>query len=275
MRTVSKAGLGSIAVLVLLVAGEAGAQRATGHGPGAGYPMPGATGGVHAAPPPMAHTAPRMMVRPGPMAGRPSVSRWGGATGGRWPGGSSAPGGYGAYRRPYRGWALPTYWIAPRFDVVEWRRYGLTPPPVGYRWTRYYDDAVLIDRRGSVYDSRGGIDWDGRDDGYGDRHDDGYGGDDMIYQDGGMLSSPIGPDHDDGSRWVSADGATTVTTTSGGRGDYYQGGSTVVTVRSAPMVTTTTTTEVVEDRVSYGPRKVYRTYRGKYVRQPVAKYLRR
>jgi len=107
-------------------------------------------------------------------AGQP---RWGSKVGGRWWGGANAPGGWNAYRRPYRGYALPSYWIAPRFYVSDWQAYGLTQPAYGYNWVRYYDDAVLVDGRGSVYDTRNGIDW--------DRYDDGYAGDDRVYADSG------------------------------------------------------------------------------------------
>lgn len=108
-------------------------------------------------------------------AGQP---RWGSKVGGRWWGGANAPGGWSAYRRPYRGYALPSYWIAPRFYITDWQAYGLTQPAGGYNWVRYYDDAVLVDGRGSVYDTRSGIDW--------DRYGDGdYTGDDRVYADSG------------------------------------------------------------------------------------------
>ena len=113
--------------------------------------------------------------------GRPPVvhagqPRWGSKVGGRWWGGANAPGGWNAYRRPYRGYALPSYWIAPRFFINDWQGYGLTQPGAGYHWVRYYDDAVLVDGRGSVYDTRDGIHW--------DRYDDGYAGDDRVYASG-------------------------------------------------------------------------------------------
>lgn len=90
-------------------------------------------------------------------AGQP---RWGGRVGGRWWAGGQAPGGWSAYRRPVRGTALPPYWVSPRWSIADWSGYGLPRPPYGYTWTRYYDDAVLIDRRGSVHDTIGGVDWD-------------------------------------------------------------------------------------------------------------------
>ncbi|MDE0879226.1 MAG: RcnB family protein [Sphingomonas bacterium] len=93
-------------------------------------------------------------------------SRWGSNVGGHWWGGVNAPGGWNAYRRPVRGYVLPSYWISPRFYVNNWSGYGLRQPTAGYRWVRYYDDAVLIDNRGSVYDVADGIDWDQYDQGY-------------------------------------------------------------------------------------------------------------
>lgn len=104
--------------------------------------------------------------------------RWGSKVGGRWWGGANAPGGWNAYHRPYRGYALPSYWVAPRFYITDWQSYGLSQPSYGYNWVRYYDDAVLVDGRGSVYDTRGGIDW--------DRYDGAdYAGGDQVYADSG------------------------------------------------------------------------------------------
>jgi Ni/Co efflux regulator RcnB len=139
------------AVLALTAGGDADAQRMVRQGPGVGT-----TTTVTAAP-----------------------SRWGSSVDGRWWGGANAPGGWRAYRRPTRGWALPNYWIAPRFYVTDWQAYGLRQPANGYSWTRYYDDAVLIDSRGSVYDSISGIDWNRGDDAY-------YATDDAVYAGSGQ-----------------------------------------------------------------------------------------
>ena len=87
--------------------------------------------------------------------------RWGSRVGGRWWGGANAPGGWPAYRRPVRGMTVPSYWNDRRFGVDDWAVYTLPQPPVGYHWSRYYDDAVLLDERGSVYDSVYGVNWDG------------------------------------------------------------------------------------------------------------------
>jgi Ni/Co efflux regulator RcnB len=104
------------------------------------------------------------MVRPGGWQAPRSGStihrgRWGGAVNGRWYAGVYAPGGWASYRRPVRGWVLPTYWYSPSFFINDYAGYGLGAPPAGYTWSRYYDDAVLVDGRGRVYDSVSGLDW--------------------------------------------------------------------------------------------------------------------
>ncbi|NJM51789.1 MAG: glycine zipper 2TM domain-containing protein [Sphingomonadales bacterium] len=78
---------------------------------------------------------------------------------GRWHGGMRAPGGYAAYRAPFRGFILPSYWINPGFSVPNYSYYGLTAPANGYYWSRYYDDAVLMNNRGYVYDSVPNVNW--------------------------------------------------------------------------------------------------------------------
>ena len=224
----------------LLTAGGAGAQA-----PGASYPVPGA----RVLPPPPPPHPPIVSAQLPP----PPVAPMGG---GRWWGGNNAPGGWAGYRAPYRGYRLPRYWVAPRFYVNDWSRYGFRAPGQGHYWTRYYDDAVLIDGRGEVQDMVSGIDWDGR-----GRHDGPMMGDYPPPPPSIMDRGPCG------STWVSPDGATTVTTTTGGGYGYpasaygygYGGSVTTVTVQSAPVVTTTTT--VVEEQAVYrraAVRKVYR-----------------
>lgn len=178
MRTLLLAGAG----IITAISGGAQAQRA----PGASYPPPGAN--VPAPQPPAAlppANRPNASHRPAPLpaAARPTAARWGSMVDGRWWGGANAPGGWNAYRRPVRGVALPPYWASPRFTVNDWRDYGLDTPGRGRRWARYYDDAVLIDDRGSVYDCVYGVNWDGTPDyagaGYAPpppRRDDGLGG---------------------------------------------------------------------------------------------------
>ncbi|URW76118.1 RcnB family protein [Sphingomonas donggukensis] len=117
-----------------------------------------------------------------PRTGNPGM-RWGQSIGGRWHGGVRAPGGWAAYRRPARGWVLPGYWFAPSFYVNDYAAYGLGAPPYGYTWTRYYDDAVLVDGRGRVYDSVTGLDWDR------------YAYDDRAYDDGDRYYADGADDH--------------------------------------------------------------------------------
>lgn len=258
--------LGATAVAAI-AAGGAPAQRVVRQGPGipAARPMP-------PAPPPI----PAAANAPG---------RWGGQLDGRWWGGSTAPGGWPAYRAPARGWALPPYWTGPRFAIPDWRVYGLPQPPVGYRWTRYYDDAVLIDERGSVWDSIGHVAWDGYDPdpygtppvtrpvppptatGYGADYPAPYAGYAPDYPVAPPSPPPPPPRHllPPPATWTSPDGRTSVTTTTAGGyaagGYYYPGGSTTtVTVQNAPVVTTTTT-EIMQDEVTYS-RPVRRTKRG-------------
>lgn len=129
-------------------------------------------------------------------------SRWGNRIGGRWYGGVQAPGGWNAYRRLSRGWQLPGYWYAPSFFIGDYASYGLGAPPYGYNWSRYYDDAVLIDAHGRVYDSVSGVDWDRYDDGayddgadyYADGSDDGYAPEprDRARRDDGVGGAVIG-----------------------------------------------------------------------------------
>ena len=124
---------------------------------------------------------------------------WGGRIDGRWWGGQRAPGGWGNYHRPVRGSILPSYWIAPSWYVTNWQGYGLPQAPSGYTWSRYYDDAVLIDGRGSVYDSIGGVDWDrydGTDVDY-SYQDNGYpqGYDGYAYQQQGTYQQQPGYDY--------------------------------------------------------------------------------
>lgn len=104
---------------------------------------PGATPG-HAVPP--SASATRMLARP---SGYGSTS----------PHATSAD----AYRRRplERGQKLRGAWKSPIYTVHDWRRYGLPAPGPGMRWSRYHDDAVLVDSRDRVVDARGNLDWNG------------------------------------------------------------------------------------------------------------------
>lgn len=119
---------------------------------------------------------------PGFHGSRPGgMHRWGPRPNGRWYAGWRAPGGWNGYRRPVRGYVLPRYWVSPAFFIPNYTVYGLPAPAYGYGWSRYYDDAVMTDRYGRVYDYRSDIDWGRYDGGYddgdhADRRDDGVGG---------------------------------------------------------------------------------------------------
>ncbi len=132
--------------------------------PGA-HPMP-RMGGGHMPRPKMGGHMPRPHVS-GPMPHGPKM-------GGHMPrpnmprfmGGHRAPGGLNAYRRPFRGYSLPSYWLNPGFSINNYAVYGLSRPSNGNYWSRYYDDAVLMNNRGYVYDSVPNVRWDSYQSGY-------------------------------------------------------------------------------------------------------------
>lgn len=277
MRTLVIAGL---TMVTAIAATPAAAQHALSNGQvwRDGRIMPPATVSPNPLP---AQRGPQSMP---PLPGYPRVQpaqhqqHWGGSVGGRWYGGSNAPGGWNAYRRPSRGWTLPRYWIAPSFFIADYGIYGLSTPPRGYSWTRYYDDAVLIDARGRVWDSVDGIDWDSYDSGYGYAAGDGgyaeasgggggYAGYGAGYAPPPAQYAPPPVQYQPAPAYPSpsTQGGYTTTYSTGG---YVSGGywyppatTTTVTVQSAPVVTTTTT-EYIEDR--YTTRRVYRASKRKW-----------
>ncbi len=111
--------------------------------PSMGAPMPHATPGGPGTMPHMPPVARPQM--PMPPMGRP------GPGGDRW---GSVPGGWNAYRAPAYGYTLPRYWTAPTYYISDYRSFGLPAPAWGFGWSRYYDDMVLTDRWGRVYDWR-------------------------------------------------------------------------------------------------------------------------
>jgi Nickel/cobalt transporter regulator/Glycine zipper 2TM domain len=160
-------GLASVMAVLLAVPGVAVAQNDSvgmprvmpATGPGVGMPHVMPAGGV-----------------PAPRPAMPSVMP--GHPGGHWGGGMRAPGGWSAYRPAVRGFMLPSYWISPSFYIGNYSRYGFSAPQSGYGWSRYYDDAVLTDGDGRVYDSVRGVDWDRygyEDGGYNEDYSDSYG----------------------------------------------------------------------------------------------------
>lgn len=72
---------------------------------------------------------------------------------------------YRGYRQISRGGTVPGYWSAPEYGINNYGHYGFAQPLAGTRWVRYYDDALLVDTNGRVYDGRYGMDFDR----YGDR----------------------------------------------------------------------------------------------------------
>lgn len=216
------------------------------------------------------------------------MHRFGHMTGGHRHGGFFAPG-WMVWRAPVFGYVLPSYWVQPAFYIADYRAYGLPVPPYGYGWSRYYDDAVLTDRYGRVYDSRRGIRWEDTyrqappprlpDYDYGDYND--YG---VTY--GHASAEPEYRGTWTGT-WTGADGRTYSGTYSGeyrSGGDavphwqsapamqpapvlpyqtgYYAGGyyypaPSVTTVVVHPSVTTTTTTFIEEEVIHPAPRKTW------------------
>jgi hypothetical protein len=115
--------------------------------------------------------------------------RWGPRQDGRWFAGSRAPGGWGGYQRPVYGYVLPRYWVSPNYYIGNYGAYGLPAPAYGYGWSRYYDDAVMTDRYGRVYDTRSNIDWDRYEGGYAPDGDGYY---DEPRRDNGVGGAAIG-----------------------------------------------------------------------------------
>jgi Ni/Co efflux regulator RcnB len=213
-------------------------------------------GGWHNSPRP---PKPGNWGKPRPGGWNHTGSRWGNKIGGHWYAGHNAPGGWNGYRRPYRGWVLPSYWIAPSFYISDYSSYGLSAPPYGYNWSRYYDDAVLMDQRGQVWDSVSGIDW--------DRYDDGYAYDDGYYDDGQDGYAEPGAPYP-APPVVYGEPAEVVQGSTYGssyqQGGYVSGGywyppvtTTTVTVNQAPAEVITTTTEYIDTVTYTAPRKTY------------------
>lgn len=65
----------------------------------------------------------------------------------------------GSYQPPMPGYILPSFWLSPDYIVPDWAGYGFQDPGPGRRWVRYYDDALLVDDRGMIYDSIPDVHW--------------------------------------------------------------------------------------------------------------------
>ena len=77
------------------------------------------------------------VVRTTATATTATAHRWGPRYDGRWYAGWAAPGGWQSYQRPRVGFALPAYWVHPRFFIANYGVYGLPAPTTGYGWSRY------------------------------------------------------------------------------------------------------------------------------------------
>lgn len=333
MRHLIKPAMMATALLAALPA----AAQVTSPGPvwgGSGGPIPAPGGmaprGVPMPPPPTVSPNPPRYPGPGPVAhGGPGVptagarvwqngrwmalpprghgqagqhngNRWGGMVNGRWYAGAQAPGGWNSYRRIGRGGHLPNYWMGSGFRIPDYLSWGLAAPPYGYFWVRYYDDAVLVDDRGDVWDSVGGIAWSDA-----DSWSDSSGSYSNSYSystAGAGYAQPIQPvdpnDYYDGYSGGSvppagAIGAPPAAQVQGyyGSGQAYYGsgygyqagaayygapGTTVIVIPGATTTTTTVTEEVIESRatttyVRAAPRRVVRKAPVRRYRAPVVK----
>jgi Ni/Co efflux regulator RcnB len=153
-------------------------------------------------------------------------SRWAGRQDGRWIGGVNAPGGWSAYRAPFRGFVLPGYWTQPSFFVGNYERYGFAQPQSGYGWSRYYDDAVLTDGSGRVLDVVQAVNWDSVDDDeFVEDYRDSYGYGDEGRRRPGPSEVARGRDRDGGLGGALVGGAVGAVAGNiiGGKGDRLAG----------------------------------------------------
>lgn len=108
-----------------------------------------------------------------------------------------------SYRKPHRGFRLPSTYIQPSYFIGNFGYYGLSQPNYGYGWSRYYDDAVLTDRRGVVQDARYNVDWDRYNQGYHDGYRDGHASYDpgVFTGDDRVVATPRAYNHSDQSTY--------------------------------------------------------------------------
>lgn len=120
---------------------------------------------------------------------------WGPRVQGRWHAGMRAPGGWGSYQRPYIGFQLPRYWVNPSYYIVNYANYGFQAPQPGYQWVRYYDDAVMMDPRGSVVYAQPNVQWEQYGDSYADAEygESVYVDDSITWEEDGSVYAGNGP----------------------------------------------------------------------------------
>ena len=138
-------------------------------------------------------------------------------------------------------------------------------PPAGYYWTRYYNDALLVDRYGVVYDGAYDIDWDRYDDGY--AYDDSYGYGEPSPPPAYGAGYPAPGSGQSGSydyrseRYaeVPPPPVPNLTYRGGYAGTYFTAPGTTTTIVVPGATTTTTTTEYITETYARPVvRKVYR-----------------
>ena len=157
-------------------------------------------------------------------------------------------GGQGNAFRYRRGERLPDAFAAPAYVVRDWRGYGLPAPGPTRDWIRYYDDAVLVDRYGTVVHAIPGVRWDRPVAGYAGQAYPAYQAD-PVY---GVASSDprYGTAYDTGECRRAADGGFLPGTCTHHAAD----GAVTVTTTTAPVITTHTT--VVNRPVPAAKRRV-------------------
>jgi Nickel/cobalt transporter regulator len=95
-----------------------------------------------------------------------------------------------SYQRPSYGFQLPPQWMTSE-SYVDYREFGLDRPAPGFGWSRYYNDMVLTDQWGRVYDVADPYD---RDDRRRGDHDHGrrFGSRDTDGIAGGLAGAAVG-----------------------------------------------------------------------------------
>ena len=126
MKTLTISGIALLMATLPAVA-QAGDSPGMPNGgmPGGGMHMGGVMGMPKGGP---RHGGMHMPRPGGPQVGGPR--NWGPRSNGRWFAGARAPGGWNGYRRPFVGYALPSYWVNPTYYVGNYSTYGFSRPPM-------------------------------------------------------------------------------------------------------------------------------------------------